>query len=327
MLQVTSNGLYCVPGDFYIDPYRSVPTAVITHGHADHARWGMGHYISTPMTADIMRIRIGKDISVTAHEYHAPFDLNGVRVTLIPAGHILGSAQVVLEHNNQRSIITGDFKTDDDPTVHPFEAMPCDLLVMETTFALPIYHWPSATDVMADIHAFWQQNQVAGEHTVLYAYSLGKAQRLVAGLDSTVGPVAVHRAVDNMNQVYKQYGFLDNLPPVLTKSEVADWDRPGIIIAPPATQGSAWLKTLGRYREAYVSGWMLSRGQTRRRNMRGFVLSDHADWAGLNATVAACAPTQVWTMHGSTHIYAKYLQEQGIAATPLGALALERSEE
>ncbi|MEK9726995.1 MAG: ligase-associated DNA damage response exonuclease [Candidatus Margulisiibacteriota bacterium] len=326
MLSLNHNGLYCDAGNFYIDPIRNVDCAVITHGHADHARWGMGTYVATPETCDIMRVRLGQDINTISLKYHQAYSFNSIQVTLIPAGHILGSAQVVIDDGSQRAIVTGDFKTDHDPTLDDIYYESCDLLVMETTFALPIYHWPHIASVFESIHSFWNQNQSDGYHTVLYAYSLGKAQRLLAGLDSDLGPIAVHGAVSKMNDIYAKYNRLVTLPPKLTKDTLSNWGQPGLIVAPPGVIGSSWLKKLGRYREGYVSGWMTSKGQARRRNMRGFVISDHADWNGLNQLVKRAAPTQVWTMHGNTDIYARYLNEQGISATSLSQLRLERSE-
>ena len=214
MLTLNANGLYCELGNFYIDPIRPVETAIITHGHADHARWGMETYIATPPTCDIMKIRLGPDIQTIAYPFDQPFEHNGVRITLIPAGHILGSAQVKIETHSQTAIVTGDFKTEADPTVEVFRPTPCDLFVMETTFGLPIYHWPSPASVLESIHSFWKANQSEGIATVLYAYSLGKAQRLVNGLDPTVGPIAVHPAVKKMNDIYLSYKRLSNDPPV-----------------------------------------------------------------------------------------------------------------
>ena len=326
MLSLTPNGIYCNDGDFYIDPIRPVKRAIITHGHADHARWGMAMYIATPVTCEIMLTRLGKKIETVSVPYHEPVNYGNVQVTFIPAGHILGSAQVLIDNGKERAIVTGDFKTDSDPTVDDIQYAPSDLLVMETTFALPIYHWPDTQHVFNDIHAFWKQNQASGQHTVLYAYSLGKAQRLLAGIDGSIGPVAVHGAVANMNDIYVRHSRLSFAPPKLTNDVLNAWDQPGLVVAPPGAIGSAWLKKLGNYREGYVSGWMTSKGQARRRNMRGFVLSDHADWPGLNHFVSQVNPQQVWTMHGSTDFYARYLNEQGISAQPLSDLQLERSE-
>lgn len=319
-------GLYCKPGDFYVDPWRPVQNAVITHGHADHARYGMQAYTATLATAAIMKKRIGKDIPVEAKDYHEVFKIGDVKCYFIPAGHILGSAQLVIEYRGQRAIITGDYKLSPDDTVDAFEHIQCDLLVTESTFALPCFKWPSQASVFKEIHSFWQANQEKGLHSVLYAYSLGKAQRILAGLNTQQGPIAVHGAVDEMNQIYQSFGKLDVLPPRLTLETLASWERPGLVIAPPSTAGSAWLKKLKKYREAYVSGWMQIKGQTRRKNMRGFILSDHVDWPQLNETVLKSKAKEVWVTHGFSDIYAKYLNEQGITAKALNYQYFEREE-
>ena len=325
-LEHTKRGLYCRPGDFYVDPWRPVERAVITHGHADHARYGLQNYIATPATAAIMKKRLGQAIQLDAKEYHKVFQIGRVTCYFIPAGHILGSAQVVIECEGKRAIVTGDYKLSPDNTVDAFEHLECDLLVTESTFALPCFKWPSEEHVFAEIHAFWQENQAKGLHTVLYAYSLGKAQRLLAGLDHHQGPIAVHGAVDEMNQIYKSFGKLELLPPRLTLEAMASWKLPGLVIAPPSTTGSAWLKKLKKYREAYVSGWMQIKGQTRRKNMRGFILSDHVDWPQLNETVQKSKAKEVWVTHGFSDIYAKYLNEQGIKAKALNFKFFEREE-
>ena len=325
LLQVTKNGLYCEQGDFYIDPLYPVKHAVITHGHADHARFGMGHYISTPETADIIKKRIGENITISEYAFKKIKSFNGINLYFIPAGHILGSAQVVIESNNERAIITGDFKLSTDATVDSFEHLTCDLLVMETTFALPCYHWDCQKKGFKDIEAFWKENQKKGKNTVLYAYSLGKAQRLLAGLNSNIGPIAVHGAVELMNKIYKKHKRLKKLPQKLTKDYIDTWTTPGLIIAPPSTQGSTWLKKCHPINEAYVSGWMHIKGQTRRRNMKGFTLSDHADWAECNKTVIQSKAKEVWTTHGYTDIFSKYLNEMGIKSFPVNNINVQRS--
>ena len=326
MLTLTRNGIYCKKGNFYIDPIRPIKNAIITHGHADHARWGMEKYYATPATCAIMKIRLGKDITCHELNFHDEIKLGKVKIKLIPAGHILGSAQVVIEDESKKAIITGDFKTDPDATVESFETEPCDLLVMETTFALPIYNWIESKEIFSSIHEFWQTNQKKGYHTVLYAYSLGKAQRILNSLNQEQGPIAIHSAIEKMNQIYVNKKRLERNFPVFTNAELDNWNKPGLSIAPPATIDSKWIKKCKKYKEAYISGWMTSKGQARRRNMRGFPLSDHADWKGLNYAVKKFNPSEVWTMHGSTDIFAKHLNDQGIKATSLSKLQLERSE-
>ena len=326
MLSVTKNGLFCKKGNVYIDPIKPVKAAIITHGHADHARWGMEKYIATPATCDIMKKRISPDINCQKLNFNETVVIGDVEITFIPAGHILGSAQVVINDGKQKAIITGDFKTTPDPTVESFTTEQCDLLVTESTFALPIYNWINSKIIFESINKFWAKNQKEGYHTILYAYSLGKAQRLLNGLNHKQGPIAVHSATKNMNDIYLKHNKLSKAFNTFTIEELNSWDKPGLIVAPPATIDSKWIKKCKRYKEAYISGWMTSKGQARRRNMRGFALSDHADWKGLLTTINTCNPKKIWTMHGYTDLFARYLNEQGFNATSISQLELERSE-
>ncbi len=317
MLKNTAKGLFFEPCNMYIDPIQAVDTAIITHAHADHAHWGIKHYIATAQTCDFLKERIGKHIKTTALNYHQSITKNSVTITLIPSGHILGSAHVVLEYKGYKTVITGDFKIQPDATTTPFQSTPCDLLVMETTFALPIYHWPKPQKVFKQIEQFFNSNKQNNQHTVLYAYSLGKAQRLIHYLNKSIGPIAVHSAIKKLNQIYLNHNHLNTDPPTLTNDLLQKWSTPGLIIAPPACINSKWIKRLKHYKEAYISGWMTSKGQIRRRNMAGFVLSDHADWAELNLAIKQFSPKNVWTMHGYTTLFAKYLNQQGINAQPI----------
>ena len=325
MLTVTEKGLYCREGHFYIDPQQPVPTAIITHAHADHARFGMGTYIGTPPTCHLIQSRFNFQSEYIELDYFTPKQFGNVMVTLAPAGHILGSAQVIIDYKSKRTVITGDFKCGPDTTVKAFTPITCDLLVLESTFALPIYSWPCISEEFKAIRKFYSTNKNNAMHTVLYAYSLGKAQRLLAGL-TDLHHVAVHPAIEKMNDIYIKYNYLNRQFPRLTPDLLATWNEPGLIIAPPATIGSSWIKKLKSYKEAYVSGWMLGKGQVRRRNMRGFVISDHADWNDLNNTIVQCCPKEVWTMHGYTDIFASYLKEKGYLASSLTQMQLERSE-
>ena len=325
MLTVTEKGLYCKAGDFYIDPQRPVTTAIITHAHADHARFGMKTYIGTPATCDLIQSRFNYQADYIELDYHKPKQFGDVTVSLAPAGHILGSAQVIIDYQKKRAVVTGDFKCGVDPTVTTFSPIKCDLLVLESTFALPIYSWPPVANEFNAIKDFYLSNKAKGMHSVLYAYSLGKAQRLLAGLND-LNCVAVHPSIEKMNAIYIKYNHLDRQFPCLTPELLSTWKEPGLIIAPPATIGSSWIKKLKSYKEAYVSGWMLGKGQVRRRNMRGFVISDHADWNDLNQTISQCCPKKIWTMHGYTDIFAAYLKEKGYLASSLTKLQLDRQE-
>jgi putative mRNA 3-end processing factor len=312
-------GLYCPPGDFYIDPWRPVPRAVITHAHADHARRGHGAYLATALSAGVLRARLG-DIALQGLAYGEPVHLNGVRVSLHPAGHVLGSAQVRVEHAGRVWVASGDYFVsghtgDHNRTCTPFEPVRCDCFITESTFGLPIYRWRPQAEVMAGIDAWWQANAAAGRCSLLLAYSFGKAQRLLAGVDAGIGPIRVHGAVAPLNEAYRDAGVA--LPPAErldTRGKGQDL-RAALVVAPPAVLGSAWARQLGDCSEAFASGWMQVRGARRRQGLdRGFVLSDHADWPGLQRAIAATGASRVIVTHGYEAVLVRWLRDQGLEA-------------
>ena len=306
-------GLACAAGAFHVDPWKPVPLAVVTHAHADHATPGCGRYITTPRTAAFMRTRFGGDPEITELEFGHPVDLNGVRVSLHPAGHTPGSAQVRLEHDGRVWCVTGDYKRDADTTSEPFELVECDALITESTFGLPIFRWPDAAEVAADINAWRQKNAEEGATSVLLAYAFGKAQRVMALLDPSIGPIGVHGAVARLCAAYQDLGV--SLPEWLhAKRETRDALKgAGTIVAPPSVAGSTWLRGFagkGGVRTAMVSGWMTIRGRRRWRALdAGFVLSDHADWPGLLRTIEESGATRVGVTHGYAEPMARYLRE------------------
>jgi putative mRNA 3-end processing factor len=316
-------GLYCPPGDFYIDPWRQVARAVITHAHADHARRGHGAYLASAVGENVLRARLG-DITLQTLPYGQAVHLGGVRVSLHPAGHVLGSAQVRLEHAGRVWVVSGDYFAsglgDSNPTCAPFEPVRCDCFVTESTFGLPIYRWPAQATVLAQIDAWWQANADAGRASLLLAYSFGKAQRLIAGVDSRIGPIAVHGAVQALNSAYRASGvalpptsLLEDLPPASL--------RRALVVAPPAVHGSAWARRLGALSDGFASGWMQLRGARRRQGVdRGFVLSDHADWPGLQSAIVATGAERVIVTHGFEDVMVRWLQQQGLQA---GSFATE----
>jgi len=275
-------GLYCPPGDFYIDPWRPVARAIITHGHGDHARRGNAHYLTATPGAGILRSRLGQDIDLQTLAYGERIRHHGVTISLHPAGHVLGSAQVRLEHEGEVWVASGDYKVEPDGTCAPFEPVRCHTFITESTFGLPIYRWPSQAEVFAGVNAWWRANRDQGKASVLFCYAFGKAQRILHGLDSSIGPILVHGAVEPLNQVYREAGVY--LPQTLYAGDVPRNDplmRQAIVLAPPSAAGSSWMRRFGDYSDAFASGWMLLRGTRRRRGVdRGFVLSDHADWPG-----------------------------------------------
>ena len=309
-------GLYCAAGDFYIDPWRPVPRAVITHAHADHARRGSGAYLSHTDSAGTLRSRLGADISLQTLPYGEAVDIGGTRVSLHPAGHVLGSAQVRIEHQGEVWVASGDYKLEHDGTCTPFEPVRCDTFITESTFGLPIYRWPTQPELFADINAWWQANAEAGRPSVIYAYSFGKAQRILHGVDASIGPIFVHGAVETLNAVYRDAGVA--LPPThrvqdgkLDKAAMARV----LVVAPPSVAGSPWLRRFGAVSDAFASGWMQVRGARRRRGVdRGFVMSDHADWPGLQRAIGGTGAQNIIVTHGQTATMVRWLQEQGLNA-------------
>ncbi|QOW23309.1 MULTISPECIES: ligase-associated DNA damage response exonuclease [Lysobacteraceae] len=311
----TPDGLYCPSGDFHIDPWRPVPRAVITHGHGDHARAGMGSYHVVDAGLPILQWRLGEQ-EYHVHAHGERFQLGGATLSFHPAGHVLGSTQVRIEADGQTWVLSGDFKRDPDPTCLPFEVVPCDVFVTESTFGLPVFRWPPASDVARDIVAWREECAANGEVAILYCYALGKAQRVLAELMAhTDRPAWLHGAIDAGVQVYRAAGV-----PMLDTRKVADEARGTdfageLIIAPPSAAGSAWTRRFRRAQQGFASGWMRIRGNRRRRNYdRGFVLSDHADWPSLLRTVRETGARRVIATHGDTDALVRVLRESGIDA-------------
>ena len=318
-------GLYCPPGDFWIDPWRPVPRAVITHAHADHARRGHGAYLASAEGAAALRARVGAGIALQTLAWGEVLDLGGVRLSLHPAGHVLGSAQVRLEHHGQVWAVSGDYFVCGDhddtsgpglATCTPFEPLRCDCFVTECTFGLPIYRWRPPHEVFAEIDAWWAANAAAGRTSLLLGYSFGKAQRLLAGVNPAIGPIAVHDTVEAMNTAHHAAGF--RLPETRRLDALTAAERRGaLVIAPPTARGSAWAAGLGEHRSAFASGWMQLRQRQRRAGVdRGFVLSDHADWPGLLRAIRATGAERVVVTHGAEAVLLRWLREQGWRADP-----------
>lgn len=316
-------GLYCPAGDFYIDPWRPVSHAVITHAHGDHARVGHGHYLAPEEGRRVLLARLG-DIPLDTLPYGQSLVHRGVKLSFHPAGHVLGSAQVRLAHGGRVWVASGDYKTGPDATCQPFEPVRCDVFITESTFGLPVFRWAPQQRVFDDINAWWRANAQAGLASVLYAYSFGKAQRVLSGIDPTIGAIVTHGAMTLLNEAYRASGVA--LPATLHASEATpDQLRTALVLAPPSAQGSAWVKRFGEHRDAFASGWMQLRGTRRRRGLdRGFVLSDHADWPGLLEAVRATQAPRVIVTHGYTDPLVRYLTEQGLQA---GAFKTEYGDE
>ena len=315
LLRLTDRGLYCEAGDFYVDAWSAVPKVVVTHAHGDHVAWGCDAYLTSTAGAGVLAARLPEGAPITSLPYGDSIVLGGVRLSLHPAGHILGSAQVRLEHGGEVWVVSGDYKTDPDPTCAPFEPVRCHTFVTESTFGLPIYRWRPEREVMAEINAWWRATAAAGRTALLYGYALGKAQRLIAGLDPGIGPILTHGAVERMTAVYRAAGVA--LPPTAYAGAGSRKDTPrgAIVVAPPSADASPWSRRFGPSSNAFASGWMRVRGARRRRSLdRGFALSDHADWPGLLGAIEATGATSVWVTHGSTAVLTRWLGERGLDA-------------
>jgi putative mRNA 3-end processing factor len=319
LLQVTESGLFCPQGDFYIDPWRRVPRAIITHAHADHARSGCDRYLCAASGKLVLRTRLGGGAPIDTLRHGESLSINGVKLSLHPAGHLLGSAQVRVEHAGVTWVVTGDYKLQADPTCAAFEPVPCDVFVTESTFGLPVYRWQSPGAIAAEIDAWWRANRDAGRTSVLLAYSLGKAQRLAAMIDPSIGPIVAHGAVMKLVEAYRASGVrlpsIDRVPPRARRVG----DGRALVIAPPSVLGSSWLKLFGDSSVAMASGWMLLRGVRRRRGFdRGFAVSDHADFPGLIEAIEATGARRVLATHGFSDALARYLREaKGLDAAVL----------
>ncbi len=317
LLGIRPEGLFCPAGGFYIDPWRPVERALITHAHADHARSGHEHYLAASPGQGVLRKRLG-NIKLQTLTYGERLRIGEVEVSFHPAGHVLGSAQIRVEHRGEIWVVSGDYKLDEDSTCAAFETVRCHTFVSESTFGLPIYRWQKPHQVFSDINRWWQANADNGRASLLYCYSFGKAQRILAGINPSIGPIICHGAIEPLNQVYRDSGIV--LPETFKVSDIADrklFER-ALILAPPSAAGSVWLQRFGAVSDAFASGWMQLRGARRRRSVdRGFVLSDHADWPGLLKAIGATGAQRVLLTHGYVAVMVRWLQEQGLEAHSL----------
>ena len=321
-------GLYCPPGDFYIDPVRPVDRAVITHGHADHARAGHGVVVATPETLAIMRTRYGEDFCGRAEPvaYGETLKRDGVEVSLAPAGHVLGSAQVVVRSRGLTLVASGDYKRRRDPTCTAFEPVPCDVFITEATFALPVFRFPSDSEEIAtllrSVAEFPERCHIVG------AYALGKAQRIIrllreAGWDRTI---YVHGALARLNDLYQTLGV--DLGPLAAATDERGTDMAGaIVIAPPSSLQDRWSRRFPDPVSAFASGWMRVRARARQRAVElPLVISDHADWDELTATIAEVRPAELWITHGREEALARWAELNGVEARALALVGYEEEE-
>jgi putative mRNA 3-end processing factor len=318
MLTETQAGLWCEAGSFYIDPWQPVDRALITHAHGDHARPGSAAYLCAAPSAPLLRRRFGSEPLIESVPYGEPMTVGSARVSFHPAGHILGSSQLRIESDDGVWVVSGDYKRDADPTCAPFECVPCDTFITESTFGLPIYRWDSPATVIGEIVEWWDQNREAGRASVLFCYTIGKAQRILAELARvTDRTVYVHGMMLGMIDVYRQAGVamlpVESVIDASPRSRGRKTFAGELILAPLSARGTPWMRRLGEISDAFASGLMRVRGVRRQRAFdRGFVLSDHADWPALLTTVEETGAGRVLATHGHAEAFARFLGEKGL---------------
>ncbi len=331
ILHPTPAGLYCPPGDFYVDPVRPVARAVVTHGHSDHARAGHGAVLATRETLAIMGARYGDAFATKteAARYGDPVSVSGVAVTLHPAGHVLGSAQVLVEHKGKRLIVSGDYKRRRDPTCAPFEVIPCDVFISEATFALPVFRHP---DDREEIAKLLKSVALYPERTHLVgAYALGKAQRIIMLLREAgyAEPIFIHDAMENLCALYRSFGvdLGPLLPATIDSSEKAEFAG-RIVIAPPSAIADKWARRFADPVPAFASGWMRIRQRAKASGVElPLIISDHADWEELTRTIGEIAPAELWVTHGRDDALLRWAELQGLSAQPLRLVGYDDENE
>jgi len=313
LLEFTYKGIYCSAAKVYLDPWKPVDKAIISHGHADHSRWGHKQYITHHRNVPIISHRLG-EINVSGREWGEIFTINNVKFSLHPAGHIIGSSQIRVEHKGEVWVFSGDYKDENDGISTPFEPIPCDTFITECTFGLPAFKWTPQKEVFENINLWWAENKAEKKTSVLFGYSLGKAQRLLKYLDTNIGKIYTHGAIENMTEVLRP---LVDFPEttLITRDTKKEELLGNIVLAPPSAHGSTWIRKMVPYVTASASGWMTFRGARRRRAIdKGFVLSDHCDWQGLLKSIEATGAEKIICTHGYTEIFSRYLREQGYDA-------------
>jgi putative mRNA 3-end processing factor len=321
LLEINDCGIYCPQADVYIDPWKPVTRALITHAHGDHARMGNKFYLAHQQSEQVLRLRLGQDINLQTVAYGENISINGVQISFHPAGHITGSAQIRLEYAGEVWVASGDYKTETDKTCTPFEPVPCHTFITESTFGLPIYNWRPQQEIFGEINEWWRYNREQGLTSLLCGYSLGKAQRLLANVDEHIGPILLHGAVYNVCEALKRDGLqlpsYERLSRETEKSQISG----SLVIAPPSALNTPWMNKLKPLRTAIASGWMNLRGAKRRRAVdRGFILSDHADWQGLNTAIKQTGAERVLVTHGYTAGFSRWLQTLGFNAREVHTL-------
>jgi putative mRNA 3-end processing factor len=313
LVSFTDKGLYCEKGNFYIDPWKPVDKAIITHAHGDHARFGSKNYLCHTFTKPILRLRLGENNYQTL-QWNEPVFINGIKVSLHPAGHIIGSSQVRIECNGEVWVISGDYKTEDDGLSAKFEPLICNTFITESTFGLPIYKWKPQQLIYDNIINWISKNKENGKTSLLLAYSLGKAQRVLQAIKETAQTIYAHGAVFNMQQMLIDNGWKLTTVERITPDTPKELLKGTVVVAPPSADGTPWMKKFHPYSVGICSGWMQVRGNIRRRNAdAGFALSDHADWDGLLQTIKATEAERLFVTHGFQSAFSRYCNEENIA--------------
>ena len=314
LLTFTPEGIYCAAGDFHIDPWLPVPLALITHGHADHSRLGMGAYMATTSAGPVMRHRLG-EIKMDTVAYGDVTSINGVDVSFHPAGHVPGSAQIRVAHKGDVWVASGDYKTVDDGLSEPFEPVRCNAFITESTFGLPVFNW-TPQDILADqINDWWARNAADGVFSLLSCYALGKAQRLLRAVDPSIAPILTHAAIENTNRIMRGQGIALPDTTLVTPDLDLKAHKGALVLATPSALNSTWARRFKPASSAFASGWMALRGVRRRRAAdRGFIMSDHADWNGLNDAIKQTGAERIFVTHGYTSVFSRWLSEQGYDA-------------
>jgi putative mRNA 3-end processing factor len=324
ILILKKEGLYCPAGDFYIDPRGQVKRALITHAHSDHARSGHENYLCSDSCRPLLQIRIGQKNKIESIPFGKKQTIQDAIVSFHPAGHILGSSQIRIEVLGRVWVVSGDYKPQADRTCEPFELVSCDGFISECTFGLPVYHWQPEEEIYDQINQWWKHNKDSGQGSLVFAYSLGKAQRILAGLDPSIGLIYAHSAVHPFLEHYQNAGIsLPEIKKIEQGTVIAD----GMVIAPPAVEDSSWMKKFRRVKRGFASGWMAIRGPRRRKNIdRGFVLSDHADWPGLIDVITGTGAEVVKLTHGNGDALSRFLGEKGINASVFNESSFREEE-
>ncbi len=315
LLEFTDKGICCPQADVWLDPWKPVKRALITHGHSDHARWGNESYLCTDKAAPVIRYRLQDQGTIESVPFGKQVTINGVNFSFHPAGHIPGSAQIRVEYKGEVWVFSGDYKLQPDNLAEPFEPLKCNVFITESTFGLPVYQWKSQASVFDDINAWWRKNQQDGKVSIIAGYTLGKSQRILRNLDTSIGKIFTHGALDNINRIMMAQGIdlpeTHRVTPELDKKTFEG----SMIICPPSATGSPWMNRFLPYSLGIASGWMTLRGARRRRGAdRGFVLSDHADWNELNTAIRETGAEKVFVTHGYSEIFAQWLNENGYDA-------------